>query len=81
MKATCCRRDTASLYVAGEHFTVEDLFTFSVNKKVKGRQLGAMGLIVMRPIMKALSVVIKLSPSICIIDKNCAVISYASGKN
>jgi hypothetical protein len=29
----------------------------------------------------ALSVVTKLSPSICIINKNCVVITYASGKN
>ena len=39
------------------------------------------GLMVMRSIRNALSVVTKLSPFICIIHKNCAVISYASGKN
>jgi hypothetical protein len=39
LKASCCRKDTASLYIAGVHFTVEDLHTFGVNKKVKGHQL------------------------------------------
>ncbi len=81
LKASCCGRDTVLSYVAGVHFTVEDLITFGVNKKVKGRQLWAMGLLVMRSIKKALSIVTKLSLSICIIDVNCAVISYASGKN
>ena len=52
LKASCCKRDTALSYVAGVHFTVEDLITFGVNKKVKGRQLWAMGLIVMRSIKK-----------------------------
>jgi hypothetical protein len=81
LKASCCRRDTALSYVAGVHLTVEDLITFGVNKKVRGCQLWAMGLMVMRSIKKALSVVTKLSPSICIINKNCAVISYVSGKD
>ncbi len=40
-----------------------------------------MGLRVMCSIKKALSMVPELSPSIAIIDKNCAVLSYASGKN
>ncbi len=81
MKASCCGRDTVSSYVTGVHFTVEVLIIFGVNKKVKGRQLWAMRLIVMGSIKKALLVVTKLSLSIYIINKNCAVISYASGKN
>ena len=40
-----------------------------------------MGLTVMRSIKKAISIVPKLVPSLCSINKNCAVISYASGKN
>ena len=81
MKASCCGKDTASSYVAGVHFSVEDLHTFGVNKKVKGCQLWLMGLSVLRSIKKAISIVPKLVPSICSIDKNCAVIAYASGKN
>ncbi len=64
LKASCCRKDTASSYVAGVHFTVEDLHTFGVNKKVKGRQLWLMGLTVMQSIKKATSIVPKLVPSI-----------------
>ena len=82
LKVSCCEKDTASSYVASVHFTVEDLHTFfGVNKKVKGRQLWLMGLTVMRSIKKVISIVPKLVPSICSIDKNCAVIGYASGKN
>jgi len=81
LKASCCGKDTASLYVAGVHFTIEDLHMFGVNKKVKGWQLWLMGLTVMRLIKKAISIVPKLMPSICSIDKNCAVIGCASGKN
>jgi hypothetical protein len=40
-----------------------------------------MGLTVLRSIKKAQSIVPKLSPRILRIDKNCAVIGYASGKN
>ncbi len=61
LKASCCGKDTASSYVAGVHFTVEDLHTFSVNKKVKGPQLWLMGLTVMRSIKKAISIV----PNLC----------------
>ncbi len=81
LKASCCGKDTVSSYVAGVHFSVEDLHTFGVNKKVKGRQLWLMGLTVLRSIKKAISIVPKLVPSICSIDKNCAVIAHASGKN
>ena len=79
LKVSCCGKDTASLYVAGVHFSVEDLLTFGVNKKVKCRQLWLMGLTVMRLMKKAFSIVPKHVPLICIINKKCGVISYASG--
>jgi hypothetical protein len=47
---------------------------------VKGRQLWLMGTNVMRSVKKAISIVPKLVPSICSIDKNMAVIMYTSGK-
>jgi hypothetical protein len=34
LKPSCCGKDTSSSYVAGVHFTVEDIFTFGVNKKM-----------------------------------------------
>jgi len=80
LKASCCGKATSSFYVAGVHFTVDDLYTFGVGKKVKGRQLWLMGTTVMRSVKKAISIVPKLVPSICSIDKNLAVIMYASGK-
>jgi hypothetical protein len=80
LKASCCRKDTSSSYVAGVHFSVDDLYTFGVDKKVKGRQLWLMGTNVMRSVKKAISIVPKLVPSICSINKNLAVIAYASGK-
>ena len=69
LKVSCCGRDTVSSYVAGVHFTVQDLITFGVNKKLKGRQLWAMGLIFMHSIKKALSVVTNFAPLFCIINK------------
>jgi hypothetical protein len=82
LKSSCCRKDTSTSYVTGIHFfTLKDLVTFSVKKKVKGHQIWAMGLTVLHSIKRALSMVPKLSPSIVLIDKNCAVLSYASGKN
>jgi hypothetical protein len=48
LKASCCGKATSSSYVAGVHFTVDDLYTFGVDKKVKGRQLWLMGTTVMR---------------------------------
>jgi hypothetical protein len=80
LKASCCGKDTSSSYVAGVHFSVDDLYTFGVDKKVKGRQLWLMGINVMRSVKKAISIVPKLVPSICSIDKNLVVIAYASGK-
>jgi hypothetical protein len=64
LKASCCGKDTISSYVAGVHFTLKDLVTFGVKKRVKGRQIWAIGLTVMHSIKKALSMVPKLSPSI-----------------
>ena len=81
LKQSCCGKETSSSYVAGVHFTEDDIRTFGHNKKVNGRALWAMGLTVLRSIKKALSIVPKLSPRIVMIDKNCAVIGYASGKN
>ncbi len=81
LKASCCGKDTASLYVAGVQFSVEDLHTFGVNKKVKSHQLWLMGLTVLWLIKNAISIVPKLVLSICSINKNCAVIAYAPGKN
>jgi hypothetical protein len=48
---------------------------------MKGRALWSMGLTVLRSIKKALSIVPKLLPRIVIIDKNCAAVGYALGKN
>ena len=81
LKPSCCGKETSSSFVAGVHFTEDDIRTFGHNKKVNGRALWAMGLTVLRSIKKALSIVPKLSPRIVMIDKNCAVIGYASGKN
>ena len=81
LKQSCCGKETSSSYVAGVHFTEDDIRKFGHNKKVNGRALWAMGLTVLRSIKKALSIVPKLSPRIVMIDKNCAVIGYASGKN
>ena len=80
LKVSCCGKATSSSYVAGVHFTVDDLYTFGVDKKVKGCQLWLMGTSVMRSVKKAISIVPKLVPSICSINKNLAVIMYASGK-
>jgi hypothetical protein len=81
LKTSCCGKETSSSYVAGVHFTEDDIRTFGHKKKVNGRALWAMGLTVLRSMKKALSIVPKLSPRIVMIDKNCAVIGYASGMN
>jgi hypothetical protein len=36
LKSSCCGKDTTTSYVAGVHFTLKDLITFGVKKKVKG---------------------------------------------
>ncbi len=82
LKPSCCGKDTSLSHVAGVHFTVEDIATFRSNNKVmKGHALWDMGLNVLQLMKKALSLVPKLSPRIVLIDKNCAVTGYASGKN
>jgi hypothetical protein len=43
LKPSCCGKETSSSYVAGFHFTEEDISTFDLNKKVKGHALWAMG--------------------------------------
>ncbi len=58
----------------------KNIFIFGVKKKVKGRALWVKKLSVLCLIKKALSMVPKLSPWIVIINKNCTVIRYASGK-
>jgi hypothetical protein len=55
---TCCAKDTSLSYIAGVHFTAEDIFTFDVKKRVKGRALWAMGSVLC--LIKALSMVPKL---------------------
>jgi hypothetical protein len=81
LKPSCYGKYYLSIYAAGVHFTAEDINTFGINKKIKGRALWAMGLTVLQSIKKALSIVPKLSPRIVLIDKNCVVVGYASGKN
>ncbi len=81
LKPSCCGKYDSSVYVAGVHFLADDINTFSVNKKNKGCALWNMGLSVLQSIKKALSIVSKLSPRIVNIDKNCAVVGYASRKN
>jgi hypothetical protein len=48
---------------------------------MQGRAIWDMGLNVLRSMKKVLSLVPKLFPQIVFIDKNCAVVGYASGKN
>jgi hypothetical protein len=40
LKSSCCGKDTTTSYVAGVNFTLKDLVTFGVKKKVKGCQIG-----------------------------------------
>ena len=81
LKPSFCGKDTSSSFVAGVHFTEDDLHSFGHSKKVNGCALWAMGLAVLRSTKKTLSIIPKLLPRIIMIDKNCAVIGYASGKN
>ncbi len=80
LKPSCCGKGDLSTYIAGVHFTADDINTFGI-KKMKGHALWSMGLTVLQSIKKALSIVPKLLPRIVIIDKNCGVVGYASGKN
>jgi hypothetical protein len=52
LKPSCCGKETSSSFVAGVHFTENDIRTFGRNKKVNGRALWAMGLTVLRSIKK-----------------------------
>ena len=82
LKLSCCGKETSSSYVVGVHFTVKDTATFGLNNKKMNRcALWDMGLNVLQSMKKALSLVPKLLPRIIIIEKNCAVTGYASGKN
>ncbi len=82
LKPSCCGKDTASIYVSGINFTVADIATFgSNNKLMQGCAIWDMGLNVLRSMKKTLLLVRKLSPRIVSIDKNCAVVGYAPGKN
>ena len=82
LKPSCCGKDTALSYVSGVDFTITDIATLGlINKLMQGRAIWDMGLNVLRLMKKAFSLVPKLSPRIVIIDKNCAVVGYASGKN
>ncbi len=80
LKASCCCADTACHYVAGSHFTAEMLYTFADGKIFIGRSLWGFGEEVMNSVKKAISLMPKLSPQICSIDKNFAVIKFSSGK-
>ena len=80
LKALCCGADTACHSVAGTHFTAEMLFTFADGKVFIGRSLWGFGEEVMNSVKKAISLMPKLAPQICSINKNFAVISFSSGK-
>jgi len=80
LKASCCGADTACHSVAGTHFTAEMLFTFADGKVFIGRSLRGFGEEVMTSVKKAISLMPKLAPQICSINKNFAVIKFASGK-
>ena len=77
LKALCCGADTARHYVAGTHFTAKMLSTFADGKFFIGRLLWGFGEEVMNSVKKAMP---KLAPQICSINKNFAVIKFASGK-
>jgi hypothetical protein len=62
LKPLCCGKNDSSIYVAGVHFTAEDINTFGINKKMKGHALWTMGLTVLCSIKKALSIVPKFLP-------------------
>jgi hypothetical protein len=80
LKASCCGADTACHYFAGIHFAAEMLFTFADGKVFIGRSLWGFGKEVMTLVKKAISLMPKLAPQICSINKNFAVIKFASGK-
>ena len=56
------------------------LFTFANGKVFIGRSLWGFGKKVMNSVKKAISLMPKLAPQICSINKNFSVISFSSGK-
>jgi hypothetical protein len=56
------------------------LYTFADGKIFIGQSLWGFGEEVMNLVKKAISIVPKLSPQICSIDKNFAVLKFSSGK-
>jgi hypothetical protein len=81
LKQSCCGKDTLQMLVAGVDFTVEMLYTFSKNKQYMGRSIWVLAMTLLCSLKKAISLVPKLSPTIVVIDKSCAIIQYASGWN
>ncbi len=59
---------------------MERLFTFADGNVFTGRSLWGFGEEVMNSVKKAISLMPKLAPQICSINKNFAVISFSSGK-
>ncbi len=80
LKQSCCGKDTLAMLIACFDFTVEMLYTFSKNKQYTGRSIWALAMTVLCLLKKAISLVPKLSPTIVVIDKSCAIIQYASGQ-
>ncbi len=79
LKQSCCGKDTLATLVASVDFTVEMLYTSSKNKQYTGQLIWALAMTVLCLLKKAISLVPKLSPTIVVIDKSCAIIQYASG--
>ncbi len=47
LKPSCSGKYDLSVYFAGVHFIADDINTFGINKKIKGRALWNMGLSVL----------------------------------
>ncbi len=80
LKQSCCGKDTSAMLVAGVDFTVEMLYNFSKNKQYTGLSIWALAMTVLCLLKKAISLVPKLTPTIVVIDKSCAIIQDASGR-
>ncbi len=52
---------------------------FSKNKQYTGQSIWALAMTILCSLKKAISLVPKVSPTIAMIDKSCAIIQYASG--
>lgn len=84
LKTSLCGTDSASRYVAGEHFTSQMISEFGTKKKkkVSGRQLWDLANGTTKNLKKALALVKKLDNVIVVLDDhNNRVIDYMSGKN